>query len=135
MQTDALWTLLGGLVSAVGAFLVARLTVRQSERSLSWERDRDLYARLDKLEEDRRDDAARWEAYRAEVAAERAVNHRLLGEAFGFIDRLGVWLADGLPGRHPRLPRGLREHVDYSLWEHPESGESPGSIIEPRRDA
>lgn len=65
-----------------------------------------LYLRMGKLE--------------ADVARFRDENDGLradLTAAASFIDRLGLWIAAGMPpGRTPKPAKRLEEHIDAELW-------------------
>lgn len=65
-----------------------------------------LYLRMGKLE--------------ADVAKFRDENDGLradLTAAASFIDRLGLWIAAGMPpGRTPKPAKRLEEHIDAELW-------------------
>lgn len=97
------------VVTALGAVIIARLTVRQSSRATdvasAVERARDLTERVERLES--RIDA---------LSAKDVQQQQLLGQAYSFIDRMGLWLVEGFKGPRPRLPRALRQFVDHTLW-------------------
>lgn len=106
---DATATIVTGLATTVAAVLVAWLTARQSGRAANVasavERARDLTERVERLE-----------ARIDELSARDVAQQQLLGQAWSFIDRMGMWLAEGLKGPKPRLPKAIRDFVDHTLW-------------------
>ena len=33
-----------------------------------------------------------------------------------FVDRVGLWIANGAKGRQPAPPDGIHEYIDHTLW-------------------